>query len=46
MKVYFLTNEKARFIYSVVKELMHLKKVSIHVSLRSPRRLTWVETFC
>ena len=25
--------------------LMHLRKVSTHVSLRSPRRLTWAETF-
>ena len=24
---------------------MHLRKVSTHVSLRSPRRLTWTETF-
>ena len=23
-----------------------IKKVSIHVSLRSPRRLTWADTFC
>ena len=26
--------------------LIHLQKVSNHVSLRSPRRLTWVDTFC
>ena len=25
--------------------LMHLRKVSTHVSQRSPRRLTWAETF-
>ena len=24
---------------------MHLRKVSIHVSLRNPRRLTWTVTF-
>ena len=24
---------------------MHLRKVSIHVTLRNPRRLTWAETF-
>ena len=26
-------------------DLMHLRKISTHVSLRSPRRLTWAETF-
>ena len=26
--------------------LMHLQKISTHVSLRNPHRLTWVDTFC
>ena len=33
-------------MFCVKEVLMHLRKLSTHVSLRSQRRLTWVETFC
>ena len=51
--VFFLTLFIYLFIYllltyepcSVKGGLMHLRKVPTHVSLRSPRRLIWVDSF-
>ena len=37
---------KNQLAQSTRKIIIIIKKVSIHVSLRSPRRLTWADTFC